>query len=193
VAFLQIAALWFRSRILRSQAARWDYQYAVGKWEKLKGEQSRIAATAAFLRRHAPGGSVLEIGCGEALLQRELGANPYARWIGVDISEIAVARAQAFAGPTVSYVLADMETFDPADQFDAIVFTESIYYSPACAPLLRRYATWLKPNGVFIISIFRTKRSARVWQEIHSVTTQVETGVTSADAGHWDCEVLRPN
>src|ERR1051326_2433250 len=90
---------WFRREILRDRAERWNHQYASGRWEGLKtsGENARLDACVALLRRHAPGGRLLEIGCGEALLQRRLAPSDYQRLVGIDISEVAISRAQAFA------------------------------------------------------------------------------------------------
>lgn len=196
MSFIQIAVLWFRSRILRSQTARWNYRYALGKLEKLKSEESRIAAAATLLTRHVPRGRVLEIGCGEALLQQHLSPTDYASWVGVDISEIAIQRAQAFASDNVRYLVADMETLDPGGKFDAIVFTESIYFAADSAKLLQRYSKFLNPQGVFIVSICRTKRSEKVWADIHSVTTTLDATVThdaavaDSEFNRWDCEVL---
>ena len=192
MSFLQLAGLWFRSRILRDRAARWNHQYAVGRWDKLKvpEEQARFAATARLLVRHVPPGRVLEIGCGEALLQQRLKPTDYRSWLGADISGIAIQRAQAFAREHVHYVVADMETMNPVGRFDAIVFTESIYYSADCARLLRRFSRFLNPKGLFVVSIFRTKRSPRVWAAIHAVAGVVDTAVTTNDLGTWDCEVL---
>jgi 2-polyprenyl-3-methyl-5-hydroxy-6-metoxy-1,4-benzoquinol methylase len=184
---------WFKRRILRDQRERWDHQYASGRWEKLKdaSEQARFVACANLLRRHAPGGNVLEIGSGEALLQRHLKPEEYASWLGIDLSEVAVARAQAFAGARGRYVAADMTTFEPEGKFHSIVFPESIYYVPERAALLQRYARHLLPGGVFIVSIFETKRSAAVWEEIHAATAVIDSLATTNELGTWQCEVLR--
>lgn len=193
--WFQLSVLWFRNRVLRDRAARWDHQYVTGRWEKLKtpAEQARFDATARLLTRYVPSGHVLEIGCGEALLQQRLTPDDYRSWLGADISTVAIARAQAFANERVQYVVADMEIFDPGRKFDAIVFTESIYYSSDCGRLLRRYAGFLNPPGVFLVSIFRTKRSDRVWAELHAQTVTLDTITTRNELGTWDCEVLDPN
>ena len=184
---------WFKRRILRDQRERWDHQYANGRWEKLKdaSEQARFVACADLLRRHAPGSQVLEIGSGEALLQQHLKPGEYASWFGIDLSEVAIARAQAFAGERGRYVAADMTTFEPEGKFHAIVFPESIYYVPERVALLQRYARHLLPGGVFIISIFETKRSAAVWSEIHTATAVIDSLATTNELGTWQCEVLR--
>ncbi len=184
---------WFKRRILQDQRERWNHQYASGLWEKLKApaEHARLAACADLLRRHAPRGDILEIGSGEALLQRHLKPEDYAHWFGVDLSDVAIARAQAFASERMRYVAADMNAFEPGDKFHAIVFPESIYYATDRASLLQRYAGYLYPGGVFIISIFTTKRSAAIWAEIHAVTETIDARATTNEMGTWRCEVLR--
>lgn len=185
---------WIRRRILRDRRARWNHQYSEGRWENLKQpeEDARFAAVADFLRQYARSGRVLEIGCGEALLQRRMGSMPFERWVGVDVSDVAIARAQAYASETVQYVAADMVTYQPDGAFDAILFTESIYYVPACDRLLERYAQFLAPGGVFIISIFSDGRSERVWREIHANTERVEGTTVVNERGTWISEVLKP-
>jgi SAM-dependent methyltransferase len=190
---LHFLRAWFRREILRDRAERWNHQYATGRWEGLKAavENARLDACVALLCRHAPGGRLLEIGCGEALLQRRLAPDDYQSLVGVDISEVAVARARAFADHRARYLVADMQTFELGEKFDAVIFTESIYYDPRPRQLLRNYARFLDKGAVFVVSIFRNKGSAGTWAEIHSVAASVDRVTTTNEAGVWDCEVLR--
>lgn len=186
---------WFRREIFRDRAARWDHQYASGRWDLLKAPQeaARLDACAALLRRHAPGGRLLEIGCGEALLQQRLGPEDFSRFVGVDISAVAIARAQGIAAgdPRTTYLVADMRELELNEKFDAVIFTESIYYVPDCTAVLHRYARCLDEGGAFVVSIFQNKRSAEVWAQIHAATILVDRTATTNTAGTWDCEVLR--
>jgi len=184
---------WIKRRVLRDERERWNHQYAVGRWEYLKGpaEHARLAACADALRQHAPAGRVLEIGCGEALLQQHLAPREYTTWLGVDLSEIAIGKAQTFANPRVQYIVGEMTSLRLNGPYDAIIFPESIYYVTERAALLLRYSAALEVGGVFIISIFETKRSANIWQEIHSVAHTVDSQITNNELGTWICEVLR--
>ena len=168
--------------------------YATGRWEKLKipAERARFNTTGRLLVKHGPPGQVLEIGCGEALLQRQLEPAAYLGWVGIDISEVAIHRAQEFTTDRVRYHVADMERFDPGTRFDCIIFTESIYYSADSRRLLARYVRFLKPGGRIIVSIFRTKRSQRIWTGLHAVAAPIDRLATSNELGSWDCEVLVP-
>ncbi|MBS0630938.1 MAG: class I SAM-dependent methyltransferase [Verrucomicrobia bacterium] len=193
--WLQTLPAWFRRAILRDRAARWNHQYASGRWERLKAPQeaARLDACATLLRRHVPGGRLLEIGCGEALLQQRLASGDFSRFVGVDISAVAIERARVITAndPRVTYLTADMRELELAEKFDAVIFTESIYYVPDPAAVLRRYARLLDPDGVFVVSIFQNKRGAEAWAQIHPVTTVVDRTTTTNAAGSWDCEVLR--
>jgi trans-aconitate methyltransferase len=187
----RIFQLWWRSRVLRDRTAKWNYEYATGRWDDLSDEHGRLAATADLLHRHAPRGRILEVGCGAAMLQPFVDFQVIDSWLGVDLSSVAIARAQTSAGPRVRYAQADMMTFTPEGVFDAIVFTESIYYVGDCAGVLRRYTPYLKPRGVFIVSIYRSKESEQVWQQIHGVAVKIDAATTTG-RGTWDCEVLSP-
>lgn len=184
---------WFRRKILRDRAERWNHQYACGRWEVLKApvEDARFDACITLLRRHVRGGRLLEIGCGEALLQRRLVSADYQRLVGVDVSDVAISRAQAFADHRVRYLVADMQKLEFDETFDAVIFTESIYYVPHCHQLLRDYARFLSEGGVFIVSMHRHKQSVGIWARIHSVAAPIDSLTTMNEAGAWDCEVLR--
>lgn len=192
LSFLSVRT-WFRREILRDRAERWNHHYAIGRWEGLKSpvEHSRLDACVALVRRHAPGGRLLEIGCGEALLQRHFAPPDYRRLVGVDISAVAISRARAFADDRVRYLVADMRALEIDEMFDAVIFTESIYYDPQPHCLLQNLVRFLTENGVFIVSIFRNKGSAETWTKIHSVAAAIDTTTTTNEGGTWDCEVLR--
>ena len=94
-----IAALrrrWRAIRLPRPSAAQWDEGFAAGKWDFLAGraERARLALVAHYVRLAAPAGAtILDLGCGEGLLLEALGDLPFARYVGVDLSAVAVARA----------------------------------------------------------------------------------------------------
>ena len=76
---------------------RLDVQYARGSWDYLRSldELARFSVLAGYCHYLKPNGRILEIGCGEGILQERLDPARYARYVGVDISEEAVRRAQA--------------------------------------------------------------------------------------------------
>ena len=72
--------------------ARWEREYASGRWSYLGGvdelaHYSVIVGYYAFLK---PGGSVLDVGCGEGILQTRLSPHGYCRYLGIDFAAGAI-------------------------------------------------------------------------------------------------------
>jgi 2-polyprenyl-3-methyl-5-hydroxy-6-metoxy-1,4-benzoquinol methylase len=183
-----------RRNIFRSKRERWNHKYRKGNCEGYKddAEVPRLDAVARMLCKHKTRPRVLEMGSGEALLQRRLTADDYARWLGVDLSDVVIEKAQQFTGPQVDYQVANMLEFQTAERFDAILFTECINYVEQRDQVLRRYFPFLAPQGVFILSVYEQVRSPKIWMEVDSVLDTIETVVTENERGKWICKVMRP-
>ena len=108
-----------------------DTEYRGGNWDYLAEdlELPRFSVVAGYCVRHAEGGRILEIGCGEGLLPERIGTSRYARYVGVDISSVAIERAKAKRHPNAKFVAEDASDFDPDAQFDLIVFNEVLEYA----------------------------------------------------------------
>ncbi len=182
-----------RRFFLRGERIRHEQQFVSGYEDTLTApsDEARLLTCARLIRCHARGGRVLEIGCGEAQLMRHLVPDDYNSWLGIDASEHAIQRAQKFSNDRVHYVAAGASNLKPGDAYDAIVFSEPIYYLPDPAPFLLRYARYLAPHGVFIISIFESGIQTPVWQGIHSVAYSIGSCVVQNDRGNWTYEALR--
>lgn len=172
----------------------WEGAYQNGRWNYLGdldelGHYSVLAGYCRFLKRH---GDILDLGCGEGLLLRLLGADAYSQYVGVDIADAAIARAARFANERTRFIVGDIANYMPSQTFDAIVFNESLYYLPDPCATVKRLSAYLNRNGVFIVSMYLHPRHAlwrridRQWR-VHD-TTQVRNrkGIT------WTCKVLAP-
>ena len=113
-------------------------------------------------------------------------------WLGVDLSDVVIEKAQQFSGPQVDYQVANMLEFQTAERFDAILFTECINYVEQRDQVLRRYFPFLAPQGIFILSVYEQVRSPKIWMEVDSVLDTVDTVVTENERGKWICKVMRP-
>ena len=92
-------------------------------------------ASTRMSRRYASNGSILDLGCGSGSTGNELDPAAYERYVGVDISDVAIAKAQQ---RTEENRRTDRNSYravrhlqlraEPA--FDVILFRESIYYVP---------------------------------------------------------------
>lgn len=118
------------------------------------------SAYAHWLRRFeallAPGGRVLDLGCGNGLpVAHELSARFDVT--GVDLSPVQVERARALV-PKASFVCADMTGVDlPARAFAGVVAFYSLINVPAAEHpgLIRRITGWLAPGGIVLATVGR--------------------------------------
>jgi trans-aconitate methyltransferase len=103
------------------------------------------------------------------------------------------ARAVAPADARTSFVAADMRTFVPAEKFGAIVFNESLYYVDDPIGELRRYAGFLEPDGVFLVSMHRKPRSEKIWADIGRAFEMIDRVSIANRAGiEWIVGAFRP-
>jgi 2-polyprenyl-3-methyl-5-hydroxy-6-metoxy-1,4-benzoquinol methylase len=172
----------------------WEIEYAQGRWECMRylDEFARYSMIAGYFQHIKPGGSILDVGCGEGILRERL-AGGFGRYVGVDISRTAVGRLPQDDGKT-AYAAADAARYVPDGSFDAIVFNETLYYFDEPLELLRRYEKFLGPEGIFITSLYSGSRRAvsigramkREYALLHEVTIGTLAGKT------WVCGVWAP-
>ena len=173
----------------------WDEQYASGAWDYLRsmGEAARYALIAGYCRYLSASAAVIDVGCGEGILQRLL-VPSYSRYLGIDLSGVAIERARAGAGDAANTVFtrADGGEYAPAGDFDLIIFNESLYYFPRPLEVVRRYEGHLRDGGAIIVSnvIRRRSRVARA-QVAAAYCTLDRVTLRSNTAESWEMRVLR--
>jgi len=111
----------------------------------------------------ADGQSILELGCGWGSLSLFMARQfPHANIVAVSNSNSQreyIESETAKRGLTnLRVITADMNAFDPAEQFDRIVSVEMFEHMMNWRQLLTRVKSWLKPDGRFFMHIF-THRS----------------------------------
>jgi 2-polyprenyl-3-methyl-5-hydroxy-6-metoxy-1,4-benzoquinol methylase len=158
-------------------------------------ELPRFGIVTAYCRFFRDGGSILDIGCGEGMLQERLCSTSYSRYLGVDISQEAVNRALARATERVSFVREDAAVFTPDERFDVIIFNECIYYFDDPVAVARHYEQFLNEDGIFIISMFvgDTARTRKVWKMLDRVyRIRAASRVTTKPGFTWIVKVYSP-
>ncbi|MFY9691470.1 MAG: class I SAM-dependent methyltransferase, partial [Candidatus Acidiferrales bacterium] len=112
------------------------------------------------LEKYANNGSILDLGCGPGNTANELNASVYQHYVGVDISEAALEKARKRTSENGRdrknvFAQGDFVGYKPTQQFDVILFRESMYHVPIVKikETLDRYANYLKPAGVLIVRI----------------------------------------
>lgn len=139
----------------------WDQDFSAGKWDFIDNTEGDCVYT--HLERYTHNGSILDLGCGPGNTANELAANAYGTYTGVDISEAALAKANSRTAEMGrshknQFVQGDFIKYEPSQQFDVILFRESMYHVPLgkVRPTLDRYAGYLKKGGVFIVRLYTT-------------------------------------
>jgi len=154
---------------------RWDREYATGGWEWLKGlsEAPHNYVIASYCGRIGAGTAILDVGCGEGVLQSILRRDGYQRYVGIDVSPFAIEHAGAKADATTSFVVADALDYETEEQFDTVVLNEVMYYFPDPLAILQHLADRLNAGGHFVVSMaqpsFREALAIqKIWRDIGS-------------------------
>jgi len=136
----------------------WNREYSGPKWDFADHTSGDVIYP--ILEKYCRGGSVLDLGCGSGNTATELNVAAYDTYLGVDISEEALAKARRrseVCGRAIknSFLVADIVSFRPATSFDVILFRESLYHVPMgrIDDVLRGYSAYLKEGGVLIVRL----------------------------------------
>ena len=136
----------------------WDKEYSEEKWSFAYNTVGDCVY--AHLERYSGNATILDIGCGSGNTSTEM-ADIYRSYLGVDISEAALAKARRRSqecgrGEKNKFESGDFLTYVPAGKYDVILFRESMYHVPLgkVKETLDRYAAYLKDGGVFVVRLF---------------------------------------
>lgn len=137
----------------------WNVEFSRGRWDCL--ETSPGDVVYGYVEKYANKGSILDLGCGSGSTGDELDATAYGDYTGVDISDVAVERARRRAEESGragknKYLQVDISDYVPTQQFNVILFRDSIYYVPRAKikRMLDRYSQYLSEGGVFIVRLW---------------------------------------
>jgi SAM-dependent methyltransferase len=136
----------------------WDKEYSEEKWAFAYNTVGDCVYS--HLEKHIANGTVLDIGCGSGNTATEM-TPIYRSYLGVDISEAALAKARKRSqecgrGDKNRFECGDFLSYVPAGEFDVILFRESMYHVPLgkVKATLDRYSVYLKDGGVFVVRLF---------------------------------------
>jgi SAM-dependent methyltransferase len=137
----------------------WDEEFSGDKWNFI--DNTVGDCVYPYLEKYARNGSILDLGCGPGNTANELAATAYRTYIGVDISEAALAKAARrteASGRTSKnrFAQSDFLSYQPTERFDVVLFRESMYHIPPgkIKPILDKYSSYLTAQGVFIVRMY---------------------------------------
>lgn len=184
----------FPRRYREIARSSWDEQYAHGEWDYLRSirEAARYALIAGYCRYLSSSAAVLDVGCGEGLLQRLLCPH-YSRYLGIDLSAIAIERARAAGSgaSNTSFAQADGRDYVPAEDFDLMIFNECLYYFPHPLEVIRHYEPHLRDLGAIIVSNVISRRSHVARTSVPAAYRTLDRVTVTSDEGvSWELRVL---
>lgn len=158
-------AAWHAYRFAGRDREAWNGQHAAGLWDR--GQRS--PHVVQYLTSLGRGGLVVEWGCGNGTLLASPGRGAIARYVGYDISDVAVGRARQRWGTTdaIRFERRDMRE-GPGDAPPTLVIVEEcIYYiSPSEASVfLERSSRALSPGGRILVVLPASRRYER-WSRV---------------------------
>jgi 2-polyprenyl-3-methyl-5-hydroxy-6-metoxy-1,4-benzoquinol methylase len=156
---------------------RWDEIFKLGEWDYLKGPKERpryliISAYANNFKKKNP--VILDVCCGEGILIKML---KFSKYLGTDISQIAINKAKKINKKNITLRCIDARTYRTDKKFDIIIFNEFLYYlkEKEYQILLKKYCTYLKEGGIFIISTFSKEPSTKaIWKYLKKNFTLID-------------------
>lgn len=179
---------------LPASAAAWNEQYGAGKWAYLRdpGELARYGILVAFCERLTPCRRVLDVGCGEGILRDLLRRGDDRRYLGIDVSEVAIEAARSRADADDEFRVADAETFATEERFDAVVLNESLYYFHDPLGQAARYLELTADGGALIVSMFESPRTRAILRALEQRLAHGQSLRLEGERGAWLLAAFRP-
>ncbi len=148
----------------RERYERWMRNPWMRAWTALVTilRPSRESRALRVVRRFAPGGRLLDVGCGDgrlAALAQKRGFDA----TGIELSPKMAAKARWRLGDS-RVILGRLEACElPPGSFDVIVTVSFLEHEPAPGPALQRMLNLLRPGGVCVQKTPNYDSSLRKW------------------------------
>jgi 2-polyprenyl-3-methyl-5-hydroxy-6-metoxy-1,4-benzoquinol methylase len=175
-----------------------DRQYSKGSWEYLRGvgELPRFSLVVGYCHHFKPNGRIAEVGAGDGILHERLDRTKYRHYLGLDISKVAIERLRDRADAANEFIVADAANFATTEQYEVVVFNEVLEYFEAPDDVVRRWAGFLAPGGIIVVSMFSgldTARSVKIWRALKpDFQSLAEAEVKNERGRRWKVKVLAP-
>jgi trans-aconitate methyltransferase len=172
----------------------WDKDWSNGYALDKPKEDARYGCLIALMRRYERSGPILDVGCGDGLLEEWYRQVSETRVIAFDYSAAAIEKAKDRGVRDAEFFCADSRTFTSPERYPLIVFNESLCYLDDFRDAMERYSGMLTTGGVFLISLFDTLVTRRIWRGLaHAYEQADQVTVRHGSTGCvWNIRVMRP-
>jgi 2-polyprenyl-3-methyl-5-hydroxy-6-metoxy-1,4-benzoquinol methylase len=170
----------------------WQENWAGGyRLDEIK-EDGRYGTLLSLMGRYAAGGPILDVGCGDGILEEKFCAavSVPVSVLGIDYSLAAIQRANARKIPHCEFLQADYREFESNQRFPLIVLNESLYYVDDFPRVMRDLSRWLTQDGVFIVSMYDTRVTRRIWKALDRTHPKLQ-GFAIRDEGTGERWIIR--
>jgi 2-polyprenyl-3-methyl-5-hydroxy-6-metoxy-1,4-benzoquinol methylase len=137
---------------VEEQKQFWDAWNTANRGGEIDGFARRqLAVAQEWMARAAPSSpAVVELGCGTGWLIGQLARSFPGRYLGIDLSESAVALARS-RFPEVTFSCADASVAVPPGPFDVVITADTIAHIPDQRGFVRRIAAVVRPGGLLVL------------------------------------------
>ena len=84
-----------------------------------------------------------------------------------------------------------MDNFVPPQNFDVIIFNESVYYSKDPVGSIKRYMNFLNTDGIIATSIYGNKLGNDLVRLIEREFRRLKYKTTTNQRGTWHCHIIQ--
>ncbi|HTC46985.1 MAG TPA: class I SAM-dependent methyltransferase [Candidatus Aquilonibacter sp.] len=155
-----------RSKERYYSSDRWNNTWSQGYDLNIAQEDARYGTLMALMRRYEGEGPLLDVGCGDGLLEERYRKVSGVQIVAFDYSATAIESATARRLSDVKFLCGDSRTFRPEQQFSIVVLNESLYYVDDYLGMMKNLSRALKPEGVFLISMHYSRITKRIWKNV---------------------------
>jgi trans-aconitate methyltransferase len=175
-------------------ASRWERIYREGYDLDVCDQEVRYGALLALMERYDGPCPILDVGCGEGILEQKFRRLSSSRIVGIDYSEEAIKLAVAKNIPACEFVCADYRKCQLQQHFGIIVLNESLYYVDDVLRTLGELSHHLASDGVFIVSMYEGFSTHHIWRSLrkHYAVPRSIAVADETNGKKWRIRVLEP-
>ena len=164
----------------------WDKQYNQGAWDLLQDpeEVPRYQLLVSLWKEHCRPGSILDVGCGDAVLRQFLPIEG-GRYVGLDLSPAAIERGRSRILEKDALLAANAESWEIDASYETIILNECVYYFEDPLVTVERYWASRTEGGSLIVSMFGTPRSRAIRQQLIRRWPLVHQEELATERGTW--------